>query len=74
MRNGSVGSISRETSYFDTLSSPTGTIPLQYAALPLGDGNGAVTSVPFALDEVGLLHRENAALVGQINAEIPGGK
>ena len=30
--------------------------------------------VPFALDEVSLLHRENATLVGQIDAEIPGGK
>ena len=30
--------------------------------------------VHFALDEVSLLHRENAAPVGQIDAEIPGEK
>ena len=42
----------------------------QRAASPLGGGDGAVASVPFAFDEVGLLHRESAALVGQINAEV----
>ena len=57
------------TAYFDKLSSFTRTIPA--AASPLGGGNGAVTSVPFAFDEVGLLHRESAVLVGQINAKIP---
>ena len=31
----------------------------------------AATSVHFAFDEVGLLHRENAVLAGQIDAEIP---
>ena len=41
------------------------------AALPLGGGNGAVTLFPFAFDEVGLLHRENAVPVSQINAKIP---
>ena len=43
----------------------------QHAALPLGGGNGALTSVPVAVDKVGLLHRENAVLAGQIDAEIP---
>ena len=70
MRNESVGSIGQWTSYFDKLSSLTGTILRHHAALPLGGGDGAVTFVPFAFDEVGLLHRENAVLVGQINKDI----
>ena len=71
VRNESVGSINQQTSHFIKLSRFTRTILRQHAALPLGGGDGAVTSVPSALDEVGLLHRENAILVGQINAEIP---
>ena len=60
------------------LSSSTGTKvglnglhPVAACSLAASGGNGAATSVLFALDEVGLLHRENAVLVGQINAENP---
>ena len=58
-------------SYFDKLRILTGTILRKHAVMPVGGGDGAVTSVPFAFDEVGLLHRENAVLVAQISAEIP---